>query len=52
MPTAGKTPECGKDMHRLCPGPAVVRRKDAPPWEAPLMTLHCGCPCHDSRKRR
>lgn len=46
MSPEGKTPECQLDAHRLCDGPRVIRRENAPRWEAPLMTLRCGCACH------
>jgi hypothetical protein len=47
---AEKTPECEALMHRLCEGPGEIRREGAPSWEAPIMTIRCGCSCH-ARKR-
>jgi hypothetical protein len=48
--TVEKTPECEHDQHQLCSGPGEIRRKGAPDWEAPIMTVRCGCDCH-RRKR-
>lgn len=42
-----KTPECQLDEHVLCSGPGDVLRPGAPAWEAPVMTVRCGCGCHE-----
>jgi hypothetical protein len=49
MSTAETTPECTLSEHAMCGGPAVIRRRGAPAWEAPLMTIKCGCHCHGGR---
>jgi hypothetical protein len=48
---AEKTPECQHGMHQLCDGPGEIRREGAPSWEAPIMTVHCGCGCHRRQSR-
>lgn len=50
MSTAGRAPECQQGVHRLCAGNRVIKREGAPAWEAPIMTLRCGCACHGRRK--
>lgn len=44
--TAQTTPECEHGEHQWCRGPQVIRRRGAPDWEAPVMTVHCDCTCH------
>ncbi|MEV6174862.1 hypothetical protein AB0L99_42490 [Streptomyces sp. NPDC051954] len=40
------SPECTLQMHPLCAGPKTIRRKGAPAWEVPMLTLRCDCLCH------
>lgn len=46
MKTIELRPECEHGQCQLCPGPGDIRREGAPDWEAPLMTVYCGCGCH------
>ena len=50
MSVESSSPECTLLMHQLCAGPKVIRRKGAPAWEAPILTLRCGCSCHGWRR--
>ena len=44
-----KTPECSLAEHELCDGPGEIRRKGAPSWEPPIMTVKCDCHCRRAK---
>lgn len=45
-PKAERTAECEYGEHRLCAGNCELRlRQD----DVPVMTLYCGCTCHNRR---
>ena len=50
MKAAEATPECSLGEHAMCHGPAVIRRRGAASWEAPLMTVTCRCRCHSGAR--